>query len=55
MGIAMSVTGSYTIGFLLLAAVAACALVVATGSPIRRPADRPALPCGGPTRHVLDV
>jgi hypothetical protein len=30
MGIAMSVTGSYTIGFLLLAAVAACALVVAT-------------------------
>jgi NNP family nitrate/nitrite transporter-like MFS transporter len=30
MGIAMSVTGSYTIGFLLLAAVAAGALVVAT-------------------------
>jgi NNP family nitrate/nitrite transporter-like MFS transporter len=30
MGIAMSVTGSYTVGFLLLAAVAACALVVAT-------------------------
>jgi NNP family nitrate/nitrite transporter-like MFS transporter len=30
MGVAMSVTGSYTIGFLLLAAVAAGALVVAT-------------------------
>lgn len=30
MGIALSVTGSYTIGFLLLAAVAVGALVVAT-------------------------